>query len=220
IKDWGTTGFMVRSDIVKETPSSWSDFWDLAERYSGHVTVLDSPGEVIGAALKRRGHSYNAVDGPALEQAERDLLALKPHLLTFETNYRPLLTSGAAYLSLGWNGDAAALRAAGIAINYVIPSEGSQIWEVDWAIAAHAPHPDSAYLFLDFVQRPEIAAQESRYTGYATGNQAAYAMLDEQMRHDQSIYPRPETLRALEPGLPLNANDSARRLQLWARLRA
>src|SRR5262249_24603192 len=27
IKDWGTTGFLVRSDIVKETPASWSDFW-------------------------------------------------------------------------------------------------------------------------------------------------------------------------------------------------
>src|SRR5512140_111911 len=60
IKDWGTTGFMYRTDKVAEFPRSWADFWELAEKYSGKVTVLDAPGEVIGAALKMRGCSYNA----------------------------------------------------------------------------------------------------------------------------------------------------------------
>lgn len=75
------------------------------------MTVLDSPGEVIGAALKMCGHSYNATDPHALRQARADLLALKRHLLACDTNYRPLLASGGAALSLGWNGDAAALKA-------------------------------------------------------------------------------------------------------------
>src|SRR5688572_25998996 len=60
IKDWGTTGFMYRTDMIYEMPESWADFWRLAQKMSGRVTVLDSPGEVIGAALKMRGHSYNA----------------------------------------------------------------------------------------------------------------------------------------------------------------
>jgi spermidine/putrescine transport system substrate-binding protein len=51
VKDWGTTGFMYRTDEVYETPAVWADFWRLAEKLSGRVTVLDSPGEVIGAAL-------------------------------------------------------------------------------------------------------------------------------------------------------------------------
>jgi len=59
-KDWGTTGFMYRTDMIHEEPDSWADFWRLAEKFSGLVTVLDSPGEVIGAALKMRGYSYNA----------------------------------------------------------------------------------------------------------------------------------------------------------------
>src|SRR5512143_1796332 len=40
IKDWGTTGFMYRTDKVAEFPRSWRDFWALAEEYSGRVTVL------------------------------------------------------------------------------------------------------------------------------------------------------------------------------------
>jgi len=220
VKDWGTTGFMFRADLLQESPISWVDFWRLAEDSSGRVTVLDSPGEVIGAALKMRGHSYNASDSDSLAQARADLLALKPHLLCFETSYRPLLASGEAVLSLGWNGDAAALVGQGVPVKYILPSEGSQIWEDDWAIAADAPHPDLAHQFLDFVLQPEVAAQEARYTRYATGNQAALGLLDESIRSDTSTYPAAELLAKLEAGLPLDPGSSRRREDLWRELRS
>jgi spermidine/putrescine transport system substrate-binding protein len=219
VKDWGTTGFMYRTDVMKESPRSWSDFWTLAEQYSGRVTVLDAPGEIIGAALKMRGHSYNAADADALAQARSDLLKLKPHLRAFETNYRPLLASGEACLALGWNGDAAALNAEGVQVQYVVPSEGSQIWEDDWAITANAPHPEAAHAFLNFVLRPEVAAQEARYTRYATGNRAALVLLDEHIRSDASTYPPQAVLQKLEAGMPLDADGQRRREALWREVR-
>ena len=219
IKDWGSTGFMYRTDMVYETPATWADFWWLAEKYSGRVTVLDSPGEVIGAALKMRGYSYNASSEEALTAARQELLRLKPHLLSFETDYKPLLASGEACMSLGWNGDAAALSTRGIPIKYIVPNEGSQIWEDDWAIAADAPNPEAAHLFLNFVLRPEIAAQEARYTRYATGNRSAFALLDEDIRNDQSTYPSEDVLMKLEAGMPLDDEGPRRREALWMEVR-
>jgi len=220
IKDWGTTGFMYRTDMIYEEPKSWADFWRLAAKFSGRVTVLDSPGEVIGAALKMRGHSYNASSPDPLAGARNDLLNLKPHLLAFETNYKPLLISGEACMALGWNGDAAALIAQDIPIKYVVPSEGSQIWEDDWAIAADAPNLELAHAFLNFVLRPEVAAQEARYTRYATGNRNALALLDEEMRNDPSTYPPQELLTKLESGMPIDADGQKRRAELWKEIRA
>jgi spermidine/putrescine-binding protein len=219
VKDWGTTGFMLRTDKISETPAAWADFWSLAEKYSGRVSVLDSPGEVIGAALKMRGHSYNAADEKALAQAERDLMALKPHLKCFETNYRPLVQSGDAYLALGWNGDAASLQAAGAPVQYVVPAEGSQMWEDDWAIAAATHHPGEAHTFLNFVLAPEIAAQEAGYTGYATGNAGALALLPPEVRSNPSIYPPDHVLAKLESGMPLSDAEDKRRAALWAKIR-
>ena len=219
IKDWGTTGFMYRTDMIYEFLESWEDFWRLAEKLSGCVTVLDSPGEVIGAALKMRGHSYNASSPDALAEAREDLLHLKSHLLAFETNYKPMLASGKACLSLGWNGDAAALIAQDLQIRYVVPREGSQIWEDDWAIAADAPNPELAHKFLNFVLRPEIATQEARYTRYATGNHSARALLDEEMRNDPATYPPPEVLAKLEAGMPIDAEGQKRRDELWKEVR-
>lgn len=162
-----------------------------------------------------RGRSYNACGPDELAAACLDLLRLQAHLLRFETNYRPLLASGEAWLSLGWNGDAAALKAQGVPVEYVIPSEGSQIWEDDWAIAADAPNPMAAHAFLDFVLRPEIAAQEALYTRYATGNQRARALLDEDLRNDPSIYPPQELIDRLEAGIPLDPEGQQRRKALW-----
>lgn len=146
-------------------------------------------------------------------------MALKPHLLAFDTNYRPLLSSAQALLSLGWNGDATALKAQGVPIEYVVPTEGSQIWEDDWAIAAVSSHPEIAHDFLNFVLRPEVAAREALYTRYATGNQSALALLDGSIRTDRSTYPPKGVIEKLEAGLPLDPGEKRMREQLWQEIR-
>lgn len=218
-KDWGTTGFMYRVDMIHSEPRSWADFWQLADKFAGRVTVLDSPGEVIGAALKMRGRSYNDASEKGLSMARNDLSALKPHLLAFETDYKPLLASGEACLALGWNGDAAVLMSRGVPIRYVVPEEGSQIWEDDWAVAASTPNLELAHKFLNFVLRPEIAAQEARYTRYATPNRSAFELLDKEIQGDASTYPSSAIMKKLEAGMPLDPAGQKRREVLWTQIR-
>lgn len=220
-KDWGTTGYLYRADRIAGSPASWADFWELAASpaHSGRVSLLDSPGEVIGAALKRRGRSYNDSSPEALGRARLDLLDLHPHLRCFATDYKPLLAGGEVDLALGWNGDAAALAAQGVPVRYVLPAEGSQIWEDDWAISADSRQPAQAHRFLDFMLRPEIAAREAEFTGYATPNREAKARLAPSLREDPAIYPPPEVMALLEPGLPHEGEAAARRQTLWEEVR-
>ncbi len=220
IKDWGTTGFMYRTDLVSESPASWAEFWQLARKYSGKVVVLDAPTPVIGAALKMRGHFFFSNDESQLQQAREDLLELKPHLLAFETNIKPLLASGAACLALGWNGDAATLQAQDLPVRYVIPEEGSQVWEDDWAVSRQATDPGSAHLFINFMLRPDIAAQEALYARYATANRTALALLDHGIQNDPIIYPPPEVLARLEPPGSLDRAGFERRAALWQEIRS
>jgi spermidine/putrescine transport system substrate-binding protein len=81
-KDWGTTGFMYRTDLVEERPTTWREFVDLTKtKYSGKVTLLDGIPEVIGSLAVMLGYSYNTDDEAELEQVKQELIALKPHLL-------------------------------------------------------------------------------------------------------------------------------------------
>src|SRR4029078_4183391 len=47
-KDFGTTGLLYRSKIVKEPLTSWQQFFDLAKgTYSGKIVLVDSMGDVM-----------------------------------------------------------------------------------------------------------------------------------------------------------------------------
>ena len=46
---------------------------------------------------------------------------------------------------------------------YVVPSEGTLFWMDTWVMLADAPHPNAAYAWLDFIQRPEIQGEETNY---------------------------------------------------------
>jgi len=67
--------------------------------------------------------------------------------------------------------------------------------------------------------QPEVAAQEARYTRYATGNRTAMTLLDEEIRNDVSTYPPENVLVKLEAGMPINRDGQKRREELWTRIR-
>jgi spermidine/putrescine transport system substrate-binding protein len=57
-KDWGTTGFCINTKTVTQNPTTWKDFWDLAQGpLTGRVMVHDYQLTTIGAALKSFGYS-------------------------------------------------------------------------------------------------------------------------------------------------------------------
>src|SRR5207245_8137435 len=55
--DYGRDGFVYRTDIVKEKPTSWKDFFALIPKYSGKVTLLDFESDTLSPALKALGYS-------------------------------------------------------------------------------------------------------------------------------------------------------------------
>ena len=86
-----------------------------------------------------------------------------------------------------WSGDAfqAAYRAEeaenGQVIEYVIPDEGTNMWFDMMALPVDAKNVDNAYKFIDYMMRPEVAANNVNYVWYASGNQAANPMIDQEV---------------------------------------
>ena len=97
--------------------------------------------------------------------------------------------------------DRAAEAGQGHVIRYSIPSEGTIIWFDAMAIPNDAPHPENAHVFLNFLQRPDVAAANSNFIKYANGNAAAFQLIDEAVRADPAIYPPAEVKAKLFPDL-------------------
>jgi spermidine/putrescine-binding protein len=219
-KDWGTTGFGYRTDLLAPM-TSWAEFWQIATTTaSGKVTVLDGENEVIGSALKMLGYSYNSVAPNELNQAKDKLLQLKPHLLSItSTEYITLMQSGQSILSLGWNGDFFAVQTKQPKVVYIVPTEGSELWMDNWCITKTAPDPIAAHAFLNFFMDPHVSAKEISITYYAQCISAAKPYIDPTILNNTSVYPSASVIDKLEAQQALGDGQRLRD-QIWTEFKA
>jgi spermidine/putrescine transport system substrate-binding protein len=221
-KDWGTTGFMYRSDLVKERPTSWREFFTLAKtKYSGKVAVLDGIPEVVGSTLVMLGYSYNSDSRSELDKAKKELLELKPHLRAItSTEYKQLLINGRIVMALGWNGDALA-AAAKKPVNYVVGREGGEFWVDSYVIPVGAKNADAAHQWLNFVYQPRWNAVETSFTYYGSPLRRALlsGVLAKSILNNPSIFPSAATLKKLEPN-KVTPRGNALRNRIWTEFKA
>ena len=220
-KDWGTTGIIYRGS-VKEPVTSWADFWKLATgKYSGKTLVVDSPGDVFVAPLRKNGFDVNTDKTDELETARKDLMALRPHLQSIDSdNYPDTLRSGDAVLALAWNGTAylMQLETKYKDTGYTIPSEGTIQWVDTWVLLDQAPHPNIAYEFLNWIQDPNIQVIESNYAGYASANDAAKPLMDPKFANNPAVYVPDDQLSLLSVATDQSGNKQ--RADIWAEFKA
>ena len=131
----------------------------------------------IGNALKYYGYSFNSNDEKELADAEKLLIASKPHLFGINSDYKPSLLSGDAWMSVCWTGDAVQLQRDMPEMVYVLAKEGGEIWSDFYAIPKGAPNPDAAYALIDYLLTPAINAKEVEAHGYPSTDSRTNALV-------------------------------------------
>ena len=230
---WGTTGIAYNVQKIKAVmPNAPVDslamLFDpgiVARFKSCGIVMLDSPTDVLPQALAWLKLNPDSDKPEDLEQATATLLAVRPFIRKFHSSeYVSDLATGDACLAIGFSGDVAqaAKRARGakngVEIAYRVPKEGAQMWIDAWAIPAGAPHPGNALRFLDFVLRPEIAAMNSNFIGYANANAEAEPFVDAEILKDPGIYPDAETMARLFTVNPKPQAYERLRTRAWTRV--
>ena len=209
---WGTTGIGYNVDKINERMpdapvNSWAMIFDpeVVSKFADcGVQLLDSPDDMIPAALNYLGLNPDSKESEDIRKAGELLMSIRPHVQKFHSSeYINALANGDICLAVGYSGDVlqardrAAEAASGVTVEYSIPKEGAIIWLDSFAIPADAPHPDNAHAFIDFMLRPDIAARNTNYVFYASGSKAAQESIDEEVLSDPAIYPDDETLNNL-----------------------
>lgn len=214
-KDFGTTGILYRSKAIPSVPKSWKDFLALIKgAASGKTVFVDSMGDVLVFPLKMLGFSANSVDVEELKQVRTVLLDVAPHILALDSNnYGQKMAKGEASVALGWTGVLEQQMAEVADKGYVVPSEGTIFWLDTWVLLADAPNPNAAYAFLNFIQEPDIQAEESNYNLYGTPNAKAKPLVDPTVLNNPAVFPPEETFKILEGSTDTSANNQ--RIDMW-----
>jgi spermidine/putrescine transport system substrate-binding protein len=218
---WGTTGLVVRDDLIAEPVTSWQDLWD--DRYSGRVVGWYSvPRAMLGAALMSLGYSINSEDPAELEAALAKLLKLQPNAIWLDDHESSAeyLVSGQGVMALGWAYDVQLAREEIETISYILPEEGSILWADSLVIPASSTNGEAAERFLNFVLRPEIGAQIVNATYYPMASEAVNEYVDPELLQNPVIFPPAEALHNAELVLPLSPAGEQLYADIWARLLA
>ena len=231
---WGTTGITYNVDMIKERmpnapvdssalifdPHIISKFTDCG------ISFLDDPTSVIPMAMMYLGYPSNSVDVQQLKEVEALVKAVRPYITYFSSTKMLLdLPSEEVCIAMSWSGDysVASNRAkeAGIDINldYIIPKEGAGMWFDNMYIPEDAPHRENAYLFLNFMLRPEVIAASSDYIGYANANKSATPLVNPTLTANIAVYPDAETLQRLQTTEVLAPKEERKRSRTWTKIK-
>jgi spermidine/putrescine transport system substrate-binding protein len=217
---WGTLGIGYRKSAVSAAPDSWKVLLD-SDEYAGAISLLGDQQNVLGAGLKYLGFSWNSKNPEELKKVEDMLIRQKKNIKVFaDDNGQDLLVAGEVKLCQEWNGDIKQVMAEDADLAYVVPKEGSLLWQDVLAIPKGAPHPENAHAFINFVLDAEAGREIAETIKYATPNKAARALAAEDYRNNPVIFASAEVIAKCEPGLYPGEEATKLRDETWTRIQA
>jgi spermidine/putrescine transport system substrate-binding protein len=186
---WLALGIGYRKSRVDGVPDSWKWVLD-SDRYSGRIGLLAEGDDLIRLGAKYLGHSVNAVTPAIMEQVTQMLIRQKRHVKLFHHDEgQDLLASGEIDLVVEYNGDIAQVMADDDDLAFVIPREGTLINSDCLCVPIGAPRPDNAHRFINYLLDAKVGADIANTIRFPTPNAAALALMPEEYRTNQVIFP-------------------------------
>ncbi|MDF1508075.1 ABC transporter substrate-binding protein [Robertmurraya sp. DFI.2.37] len=195
---WGTVGIVFNREMLGDMEiTSWNDLWDPA--FENEILLIDGAREIIGMGLNSLGYSLNDTNVDHLEEAKAKLDTLTPNIKAIVGDeIKMLIANEEAAIGLVWSGDAADMMWENENLDYVVPSEGSNLWFDNMVIPKTAKNIEGAHQFINFMLDAEVAAQNTEWVSYSTPNKEALQYMPEDMVEDERFYPSPELTEKLE----------------------
>lgn len=188
---WGTLGIIYNKDVVKDKEISWGLLFD-PEKQAGPFVLLDSFREMLGCAEVYLGMDVNTTDKPELQKLAKLMLDTKKsdNFAGFEVGLsgRNKVVGNSAIAAIVYNGSALRALKNNPNLAFAVPVEGTIAWVDNLVITKHAPNPDAAYAFINYVLDAKTGAHLSNWTRYATPNKASLPYIDPALLKDDAVY--------------------------------
>ncbi|MDO9236009.1 MAG: polyamine ABC transporter substrate-binding protein [Aquabacterium sp.] len=202
---WGYTTVGINVDKVKAALGGLpmpDNAWDLvfkpeyiSKLKSCGVSFLDSPTEVVPAALHYLGKPSFSKSAADYAQAAALLKTIRPSVTLFSSSgYINDMANGGVCVSLGWSGDINIARQRAIdgktgqKIEALIPKSGGLLFFDVMVIPADAPHPGNALKWINYILKPEVHASITNKVFYANPNLASRPFVKPEVANNPTVF--------------------------------
>jgi putrescine transport system substrate-binding protein len=202
---WGYTTVGINVNKVKAALGGMpmpDNAWELifnpkyaSKLKSCGVSFLDSPSEVLPAALIYLGKPAYSTSAADYDAAGKMLQAIRPYVTLFSSSgYINDLANGAVCVALGWSGDINIARQRAIdarngnAIEVLVPKTSAALVFDTMAIPADAPHPNNAHLWINYILRGQVHASLTNKVFYANPNTAGMKYVRKDIAGNKTVF--------------------------------
>jgi spermidine/putrescine transport system substrate-binding protein len=196
------------------------------KKIKGRVTVLDSPRELMAAALLYLGYTADDQDEAHWNQAKELIIRAKPYWAAFSnTSYIREIAIGDLWVVHGYSNDLfqAALDAKKtgrhFTIDYAIPKQGAVMSLDSMVLHKSGKHPDLAHQFINFMLDGKNSAELTNLIGSGNPNTAAKPFIQPELVNNQVIFPDDDTLARLEMITDLNYQQRRILSRIWTEIK-
>ncbi len=178
---WGPNVLMYSKKTFKTAPTSWDVIY--GKQYKGQITVPDNPIQIADAALYLKTHNKSLgitdpyeLTQPQFSAAVQLLASQRPLLKSYwaaASSEISAFKNGDVVVGAGWPYQVSALKSVKYPIGSTIPSEGATGWADSWLLAAKAPHPNCAYMWMRYISTPKVQAEQAVSYGETPDNKLA-----------------------------------------------
>jgi putative spermidine/putrescine transport system substrate-binding protein len=193
---FGPNVLLYSTKTFKTAPTSWSVVY--SKKYAGEITIPNNPIQIADAALYLSYHdkSLGITDPYELTQTQFNaavsLLKQQQPLVKkywdLASQEISLFASGTTVVGAAWPYQTNALQSSHYKVADTIPEEGATGWADTWMLAAKAPHPNCAYMWMKWVSTPQVQAEQALSFGETPANTLACAIMNKLQKGGCAAY--------------------------------
>lgn len=216
---WATAGIAVNRSLYKEPITSWGDLFN-NPKLAGKFALLDDVREVTGAVLKFHGHSVNTTDEKELEEAKKELLAIRSRVKIFSSDTINILKTKEVAAAQVYSPDSLQLfRKTGGDIEYIIPKEGGTRSIDNVVIFASAKNKTGAHKLINFLLSKENNLEFVKTISGGPVIKGVREELPPELKNNKSLFPDEKTMSRLERIVDLGEKNRLYE-NLWMEVKA
>lgn len=195
---WGVVALVYNTTMIEEGEiKGFSDLWN--EKYKDTILMFNNSRDATAISMQlcdppinpgKKSFTHEDIDRATDKLVEQKSVLKKYVMDQVFTEMENSQSAIAPYYA----GDIYTMMDNNEDLTYCLPEEGSNFFVDAMCIPTCCQNKDNAELFINFMCDPEIALANTEYIGYATPNQAAFDMLDEETKNCELIYPSQDYL--------------------------
>ena len=194
---WSRVAIIYNKNKIRGEITGWDILWD--PELDGQILMFKNSRDAFGVALMALGYDINTENKKELDEAADLLKEQKPLVQAYVMDQVfDKMQNGEAAVAAYYVGDYYLMKAVNEDLGVFVP-DSTELFIDNACIPSDARHKEAAEMYLNFLNEPQVAADNAEYIMYSTPNLAAKELLDEEIVEAPYMYPDAEDL----------ANDAA-----------